>query len=284
VFNGRHYRHRPIAQVIKEYKTIRENLVLMVDDNFIGTRKDHIDHTKDLLRAIIDSGIRKRWIAQVTINFGDEPELLKLAAKAGCVGVFVGFETTSVEGLEEINKKFNIRKIKDIKHAVRRIHRHGISVVGSFIMGLDVDKKGIGREIAVAAQRYGLDGLNVMFLTPLPGTVLWDEMKAKNRIILNDTPRDWRYFTLTFPVARYNHLSWSDMIAEKDVCYRTFYTYPKILQRVFNGIRQRRNPLLILFSNLVYRINTLRHDRKVYRKFDTSPGEKSVQDMAGTTA
>jgi hypothetical protein len=74
------------------------------------------------------------------------------------------------------------------------------------------------------------------------------------------------------------------MIAEKDVCYRTFYTYPKILQRVFNGIRQRRNPLLILFSNLVYRINTLRHDRKVYRKFDTSPGEKSVQDMAGTTA
>jgi radical SAM superfamily enzyme YgiQ (UPF0313 family) len=43
----------------------------MVDDNFIGTHADHIDHTKQLLRAIIDSGIRKQWIAQVTINFGD---------------------------------------------------------------------------------------------------------------------------------------------------------------------------------------------------------------------
>jgi radical SAM superfamily enzyme YgiQ (UPF0313 family) len=86
VFNGRHYRHRPIAQVIKEYRTIRENLFLMVDDNFIGTRKDHIDHTKQLLRAIIDSGVRKQWIGQVTINFGDEPEL-ETSAKAGCAGV-----------------------------------------------------------------------------------------------------------------------------------------------------------------------------------------------------
>jgi radical SAM superfamily enzyme YgiQ (UPF0313 family) len=272
-FNGSHYRHRPIAQVIEEYRTILEKLVLMVDDNFIGTRKDHIDHTKELLRAIIASGIRKQWIAQVTINFGDDPELLALASKAGCVGVFIGLETTSAEGLEEIHKRFNIRKIDDIRNAIGRIHRNGISVVGSFIMGLDIDKKDVGREIAAAAQRYSLDALNVMFLTPLPGTDLWDDMEAKGRIILNATPQDWRYFTLTFPVARYNHLTWSDMIAEKDACYSAFYTYPKILQRVYNGIRQRRNPFAILFSNLVYRINTLRLDRKVYRNFDTSPGE-----------
>jgi radical SAM superfamily enzyme YgiQ (UPF0313 family) len=276
-FNGRKYRHRPIAQVIKEYRTIREDLVLIVDDNFIGTRKDHLDHTKGLLRAMIDSGIRKQWIAQVTVNFGDDPELLKLAAKAGCIGVFIGFESTSVEGLEEIHKKFNISKLKDIKKAVQRIHRHGIAVVGSFIMGLDIDKKGIGKEIADTAQRYGLDALNVMFLTPLPGTVLWDEMKAKDRIILTDTPRDWRYFTLTFPVARYNHLTWEEMITEKNFCYRTFYTYFKILKRVFDSIRQRRNPFTILFSNLVYRTNTLRLDRVVYRKFDTSPGSVPMQ-------
>jgi radical SAM superfamily enzyme YgiQ (UPF0313 family) len=279
VFNGRHYRHRPIAQVIKEYATIRENLVLMVDDNFIGTRQDHIDRTKELLRAIIDSGIRKQWIAQVTINFGDDQELLTLAAKAGCVGVYIGFETTSVEGLEEIHKKFNIGRIKDNKHAVKRIHRHGITVIGSFIMGLDVDKKGVGRDIALTAQRYGLDGINVMFLTPLPGTGLWDTMKAKDRIILNDTPGDWRYFTLTFPVARFNHLTWSDMIVEKDICYRTFYTYFKIMQRVFSGIYERRNPFPILFSNLVFRIAALRLDRKVYQKYDISPGQKSVQDI-----
>ena len=55
-----------------------------------------------------------------------------------------------------------------------------------------------------------------MFLTPLPGTRLWDEMEAKNRVIMKRSRSDWRYFTLTYPVARYNHLSWSEMIEEKD--------------------------------------------------------------------
>jgi len=276
-FNGRHYRRRPIDLVMQEYRSIREKLVLVVDDNFIGTRTDHIAHTKDLLRAIIASKIHKKWIAQVTINFGDDEELLVLSAKAGCVGVFIGFESISTEGLEEIHKRFNIRKVQDIKAAIRRIHRHGIAVVGSFIIGLDIDKKHIGKDIASAAQRYGLDALNVMFLTPLPGTVLWNEMAAKDRIILKGFPHDWRYYTLTFPVARYNHLSWREMIAEKEACYRSFYAYAGILHRVWRSVLQLRNPFVTLISNMWYRINTLRLDRAAYKGFDVTPGDVSVQ-------
>jgi radical SAM superfamily enzyme YgiQ (UPF0313 family) len=271
-FNGRHYRHRPIERVIQEYRSIREKLVLVVDDNFIGTRADHISHTKDLLRAIIATKIRKRWIAQVTMNFGDDEELLMLAAKAGCIGVFVGFESISAEGLKEIHKKFNIRKAQEIKEAVRRIHRHHIAVVGSFIIGLDVDKKDIGRDIAATARQHGLDAVNVMFLTPLPGTILWDEMVAANRVVLNDYPHDWRYYTLTFPVARYNHLSWRAMIEEKEACYRAFYAYSGILQRVLDSIFQWRNPFVTLISNLGYRINTLRLDRQAFSGIDFPRG------------
>ncbi|MBD3418911.1 MAG: radical SAM protein [Chitinivibrionales bacterium] len=271
-FNGRHYRHRPIPDLIKEYALIREKLVLVVDDNFIGTRKEHIERTKNLLRAIIVSGIKKKWIAQVTLNFGDDEELLSLAAKAGCIGVFVGFESVSSAGLKEIHKQFNIRKLAGIKPAVKRIHRHGISVVGSFIIGLDIDKKHVGKDIAFAAQLYGIDALNVMFLTPLPGTVLWEEMRSSHRIILNKYPGDWMYYTLTFPVARYNHLSWSEMIAEKDDCYRSFYSYGGILRRIWANILQLRNPLVTFVSNLWYRRNTLRLDREAYEMFDTKPG------------
>ena len=206
-FNGRQYRRRPIEDVARELKSIRENLVLVVDDNFIGTTKEHISWTKDLMRAIIASKIRKRWLAQATLNMGDDDELLTLVAKAGCISVFIGFETTTPQGLEEIHKKFNIRKECDIRMAVQRIHKHGISVIGSFIIGLDADKKGIGKHIANTATRYGLDTINIVFLTPLPGTRLWDEMNKKNRIILNRSISDWRYYTLTFPVVRYNHLS-----------------------------------------------------------------------------
>jgi len=277
-FNGRHYRHRPIPNIIAEYRMIREKLVLIVDDNFIGTRKEHISRTKDLLRAIIASGIRKKWIAQVTLNFGDDEELLSLASKAGCIGVFVGFETISTEGLKEIHKPFNIRKLKGIKTVVKRIHRYGISIVGSFIIGLDIDKEHIGKDIASTAKHYGLDAINVLFLTPLPGTRLWDEMESSNRIILKNFPEDWKYYTLTFPVARYCHLSWSEMIEEKDACFRGFYSYGGILRRTWEMIRQLHNPALTVVSNLWYRRNTLRLDREAYKTFDVKPGKMPLQE------
>jgi radical SAM superfamily enzyme YgiQ (UPF0313 family) len=279
-FNGRQYRRRPIADVIKEFHAIHEKLVLVVDDNFIGTSKENIAQTKELLRAIIKAKIHKKWIAQATLNLGDDDELLALAAKAGCVGVFIGFETTSTAGLEEIHKKFNIRKMQDIKIAVRRIHKHGIAVVGSFIIGLDVDKKSVGSVIAHTAQQYGLDTINVVFLTPLPGTRLWDEMIAHDRVILKRSRSDWRYYTLTFPVAIYNHLTWRNMIKEKEECFRIFYSYAAIFRRVCSCIFHLRNPILTLFSNLSYRANTLRLERAAYDDFDVSLGEKTFDGTA----
>jgi radical SAM superfamily enzyme YgiQ (UPF0313 family) len=41
-FNGGSFRHRPIGHVVKELELIRERYVLIVDDNLVGIRKDHI--------------------------------------------------------------------------------------------------------------------------------------------------------------------------------------------------------------------------------------------------
>jgi radical SAM superfamily enzyme YgiQ (UPF0313 family) len=51
-FNGAHYRLRPIPDVVREFQLIREKRVLVVDDNLIGTRPEHIARAKDLFRAI----------------------------------------------------------------------------------------------------------------------------------------------------------------------------------------------------------------------------------------
>jgi radical SAM superfamily enzyme YgiQ (UPF0313 family) len=199
-FNGARYRQRPIPDVVREFQSIREKHVLVVDDNLIGTRHEHIARAKDLFRAIAQANLRKEWIAQATINFADDEELLGLAAKAGCGGVFIGFESPAPEGLLELGKKFNLLKGRNFRSSVRRIQRHNILVVGSFIIGLDVDEPGIGKRIAEVASQYGVDILNALFLTPLPGTRLWDQMKSEDRIALDAFPEDWKYYTLTFPV------------------------------------------------------------------------------------
>jgi radical SAM superfamily enzyme YgiQ (UPF0313 family) len=265
-FNGARYRQRPIADVVREFRLIREKRVLVVDDNLIGTRPKHIARAKDMFRAMAQANLRKEWIAQATINFADDEELLTLAAKAGCRGVFIGFESLSPEGLQELGKKFNLLKGRDFRASVRRIQRHNMLVVGSFIIGLDIDKPGIGKRIAEVARQYGLDSLNVLFLTPLPGTRLWDQMKSQDRIALNTFPQDWKYYTLTFPTARYMHLSLESVIEEMLSCDRDFYSMPRILHRALSSLWHRRHTLISLVGNLSYRSN-LRLNGKAYADF-----------------
>jgi len=252
---GAHYRQRPIADVVREFGLIREKGVLVVDDNLIGTRPEHVARAKDLFGAMAEANLRKEWIAQVTINFADDEELLTLAARAGCRGVFIGFESTVPEGLRELGKKFNLLGGRDFRASVGRIQQHKILVVGSFVIGLDIDEPGIGRRVAETASRYGVNTLNALFLTPLPGTRLWDQMKAENRIILNEFPEDWQHYTLVFPVARYKHLSTEQVIEEMDACTRAFYSTPRIVRRVAGDLWGRRQPLRSLVSNLSCRNN-----------------------------
>lgn len=245
---------------------IPEKHVLVVDDNLIGTRPEHIARAKEMFRALAQANLKMEWVAQATINFADDEELLTLAVKAGCRGVFIGFETPTPEGLRELGKKFNLLKNRDFRASVHRIQRHGILVVGSFIIGLEIDKPGIGRHIAETASRFGLDNLNVLFLTPLPGTKLWDQMKSDGRIALNAFPEDWKYFTLTFPVARYKLLTLEGIIEEMLACNRQFYSLRGILSSVCGNLWHRRQPLITLLGNLSYRSN-IRLDRKTYTDF-----------------
>jgi radical SAM superfamily enzyme YgiQ (UPF0313 family) len=257
-FNGRRVRRRPIPEVVEELTRIREPLVLIVDDNLIGTSKRQIAYSKDLFRAMAKTRHGKAWMGQVTINFADDEELLELAFKAGCFGVLIGFESPTVEGLGELDKTFNIRHGRDLRESVRRIHRHHLIVAGSFALGLDVDRVGIGREIAAAGHRYGLDVVNTLFLTPLPGTRLFTQLQAEGRLVADNFPSDWRYYTLTYPVSRYKHLDWQEAAREMHEVNCSFYNFPRILQRFSRAIWRIGNPIgavVSLTTNLSYRFN-----------------------------
>jgi radical SAM superfamily enzyme YgiQ (UPF0313 family) len=278
-FNGTRYRHRPIASVVEELQSIREKWVLVVDDNLIGTNASHIARAKELFRAMIRADLGKNWLGQVTINLADDEELLELAVRAGCRGVFIGFESPDAAGLAEIGKKFNMRKGRDFRAAVRRIQHHNILVVGSFIMGLDADEPGIGRRIAGAASKYGVDSLNALFLTPLPGTRLWEQMKSQDRVAAADFPGDWRYYTLGFPTAHYKNFSWSALVEEMNCCDRRFYSLWRILRRVAGSFLRGRRPILSLVSNLSYR-NNARLTQKSYAELNMLRGNLRHDDPA----
>jgi radical SAM superfamily enzyme YgiQ (UPF0313 family) len=144
-------------------------------------------------------------------------------------------------------------------------------VVGSFIIGLDADEPGVGERIADMADRCGRDNLNVLFLTPLPGTRLWDRMKEDGRIALNTFPEDWKSYTLTYPVARYKNLFLDAAIRKMISCNRSFYSIPYILRRLCGNVWKRRAPLISIVANLSYRSN-IRVDCEAYADFKNQRG------------
>jgi radical SAM superfamily enzyme YgiQ (UPF0313 family) len=255
-FNGARYRQRPIPEVVEEFRSIPESRVLIVDDNLIGRKPQHIERAKELFRALAEADTGKVWVGQTTVNIADDEELLQLAEKAGCIGLFIGFESVTPEGLPELGTKSAMLSGRDIPASVERIRRHNILVVGSFIMGLDSDRPGVGRLIADAAGRYGVDNMNVLFLTPLPGTRLWRRMAAEKRIAMDAFPEDWKYYTLNYPVARYKHLSRGGIIHEMIDCNSTFYSPSNIFARMTRNVLAGRNPFFSLVSNLSSRRNS----------------------------
>jgi radical SAM superfamily enzyme YgiQ (UPF0313 family) len=273
-FNGAHFRQRPIDQVIFDLQQVPEKLVLIVDDNLVGTRHQHISRAKNLLRAMIRADLKKKWVAQATINVANDDELLSLAAAAGCKGLFIGFESPRPEGSKELNGKQNLCKCHDLREAVRRIQQHGILVAGSFIIGLENDEPGIGRLIADTAERIGVDFTNAMFLTPLPGTRLWEEMSAQGRILLDEFPEDWRYFTLTYPVARFTGLTPDEATREMLSCSKRFYSIPRVLRRVWRNLWRGQSVMIGLVGNLSFRRNSQIDSYKL-AEFESRYGRKN---------
>jgi hypothetical protein len=98
-------------------------------------------------------------------------------------------------------------------------------------------------------------------------------MKSEGRIALDKFPEDWKYYTLTFPVARYKHLSLDDIIEEMISCDRDFYSMPRILGRVWGNFWRGGKPLITLVSSLSYKSN-LRLNCKAYVDFKRQRGNR----------
>jgi radical SAM superfamily enzyme YgiQ (UPF0313 family) len=209
-FNGRLFRMRDVADVVEEVAALKERDIIFVDDDLNGFSRKAKQRCIDLFRAMADARLDKRWITQVTINFGDDDELPALARASGCAGVFIGLESTDTKSLALIRKDGTSQRrgLDYYRENLARIHRHGIGVVGSFILGIDTQNMDtIVSDILRFAEDAEIDGLNPTILTPLPGTRDFARFEAEGRILFKNYPDDWEKYTLAFPVTSMPHVT-----------------------------------------------------------------------------
>ncbi len=196
VFNGKAYRTRPVNDVLDEMEKLNTKDFVFIDDNIVGYNKTARDHAKAIFRGMIERGIKKDWFCQASINFADDEELLSLAAQSGCQMVAIGVESEKTEALESMNKRANIKiGVDNYQKVFSTIQSYGISILGTFIFGLDTDTLDDLNNRVDYIMNSNIDAVQTTIFAPLPGTGLFKKLESEGRITANNFPDDWgRYW------------------------------------------------------------------------------------------
>lgn len=195
-FYGTTQRFRPVDTVVSELKNISPKKIFFVDDNIIGYTTSAKERLKDICRTMIEQNIKKDWWCQTTIAFGEDEELLSLAAKSGCKLVFIGIEAFDKPALQNINKRLNLKTGNQrIEKSFRRINEFGIGVIGALMFGMDTDTMLTIKERTEFILKSSVNAIQITYLTPLPGTRIFEQLLSEGRLIYTRFPEDWEHYT-----------------------------------------------------------------------------------------
>jgi radical SAM superfamily enzyme YgiQ (UPF0313 family) len=159
--------------------------VFIVDDNFIG----NTNKVKQLLPHLTKWQRQHQFpfplLTEVSLNLVLDEELMRMMSSANFFKVFLGIETPNQDSLLECGKKQN--SIGNMTEAVAIIHRHGMQVMGGFIVGFDHDPDNIFEMQVRFIQQIGVVTAMVGILTALPQTRLWHRLKSEGRLLKDAT-------------------------------------------------------------------------------------------------
>jgi len=123
-------------------------------------------------------------------------ELMRLMRETGCLFLYLGLESINPATLEAYRKS---QTVEDIVRAVKVIHEHKIKVHGMFVLGSDEDDRATIRETVRFAKKTGIDTVQFLVLTPLPGTEFYREMCNQNRIFVTDWSKFSGHHVVFYP-------------------------------------------------------------------------------------
>lgn len=250
---GTAYRQRTAEDVLQELNEIRGDYVAFVDDNLIGHSPDSNKRAIELFNGMISQGMEKKWWMQTSINAADDERVLELAAHAGCMFVFIGFETISKTSLKDMRKGINLKiGVENYKKVVKKFHRFGIGVLGGFIIGNDYESPKYYKELADFLIHSGIDSVQISILTPLPGTGLMAQLQEENRLVYKDFPHDWDKYRLSYIVHTPKEVDVDSIYIGDNYIKNRIYSFPAYQYRIFKSFYGLKN--LTSFS-AVYKLN-----------------------------
>ena len=182
---GRVPRTKTNAQMIAELEALRaagwHGLVFIVDDNFIGNKKNVRQLMPDLIAWSRDNGNPFSYITEASVNLAEDDALLEQMQQAGFRRIFVGIESPVEENLKEAQKGQNTHR--DLLDSIHKIQSYGMEVMAGFIVGFDHDPENIFELQTRFIRESGIPLAMVGLLVALPDTQLWRRLEKEGRLL-----------------------------------------------------------------------------------------------------
>jgi radical SAM superfamily enzyme YgiQ (UPF0313 family) len=182
---GRKPRYKAPQQVLTELEIIYRlgwrKEIFICDDNFIGNKA----RAKEILHLLIpwlkDHGEPFSFWTQASVDLGQNQELMDLMTEANFSTVILGIESPDQDVLATAHKYQNLRH--PLTESITNICANGLTVLGSFIMGFDGEKPGVGQHIASLVEATSMPLVVFNLLQPLPNTKLWRRLEDEGRLV-----------------------------------------------------------------------------------------------------
>jgi radical SAM superfamily enzyme YgiQ (UPF0313 family) len=229
---------KPVADVVADIRQMRAKRLIFLDLNLIADSA----YAKELFTALIPLKVQWGGLATTTIAWDDE--LLDLAARSGCRGLLIGFESLNQASLLETKKAFNMRR--SYYEVVRKIRERKIALMGCFVFGFDHDSIATFDETVDFVLESKMDLPRYAIAVPFPGTALYKRLKAEGRI----TTENWSLYDGQHVVFEPKLMSPGDLLERTRKAWKKTYSYRSIVRRLAGS--RTRLPISIP-ANLGYR-------------------------------
>ncbi|NJK29980.1 MAG: DUF4070 domain-containing protein [Acaryochloris sp. RU_4_1] len=185
VLYGRKPRTKTPEQLIGELERLYElgwrGSVFMVDDNFIGNKRNVKLLLAELRHWIAEKDYPFNFATEASVDLAQDEELMDLMIECNFTSVFLGIETPDEDSLKVTKKFQNTRD--SLSESIDTMAEKGLRIMAGFIIGFDGEKSGAGDRITRFVEKTNIPIALFSMLQALPNTALWHRLEKEGRLI-----------------------------------------------------------------------------------------------------
>ncbi len=181
-FGGLKWRYRSAKSIVDEMEILYHDYgyraFAFMDDNFTLSKRRVMNFADELEKRHMNDIL---WwcFSRIDILIRNE-DMVKRMAEVGAFQIFLGLESHSEQTLDDYGK--NVGN-KEQDQAIALLHKYGISIHGSFIVGDINETKEMALQNAKWVQQVNPRVAQFSILTPYPGTALYHDVEREGRFL-----------------------------------------------------------------------------------------------------